>query len=125
MSLCSIAAIGAAAIVLVIPFGTGLLPVQAVAYAAFAFARDLMLALMLGGAMLLVAAAQRGSLNAILNAIYQTGGTLGGIASAGLYALRPDFTANASIAAGLFFASGLMLWRITHIEVLRAARAAG
>jgi hypothetical protein len=41
-----------------------------------------MMALMLGGAMLLVGAAQRGSLNTILNALYQTGAAVGGMASA-------------------------------------------
>jgi predicted MFS family arabinose efflux permease len=121
LGLCAVAAMGAATMVLIVPFGAGLLSFQAVAYGIFAFGRDLMLALMLGGAMLLVSAAQRGSLNAVLNAIYQTGATVGGMASAWLYALRPDFTANALIAGGLFVASGLMLWGITRIEVSRAA----
>lgn len=38
-----------------------------------------MLALMLGDAMALVPASQRGSLNATLNAVYQTGATVGGL----------------------------------------------
>jgi predicted MFS family arabinose efflux permease len=117
LGLCALAAVAAAAVVLAVPFGTGLLTFQAAAYGAFAFCRDLMLALMLGGAMLLVGAAQRGSLNALLNALYQSGAALGGMASAWLYALRADFTANAAIAGFLFAASGLMLWGITRIRL--------
>ena len=67
-------------------------------------------------AMLLVDAAQRGSLNAVLNAIYRTGATLGGMASAWLYARRPDFAANAAIACALLVTSGVMLWGITRIK---------
>jgi predicted MFS family arabinose efflux permease len=120
---CAIAAFGAAAIVLVVPFGVGSLVFQAISYAIFAFGRDLMLALMLGSAMLLVAAAQRGSLNASLNALYQTGGTVGGMASAWLYAFRPDYLANAGVACALFAVSGAMLWSVTRIPAaLRAAR---
>jgi hypothetical protein len=94
---------------------------QAIAYMAFAFGRDLMLALILGGAMLLVVAAQRGSLNAILNVIYQTGGSLGGMASAWLYALHPSFAANGLVAGCLFAAAGLMLWCITRLTTSRTA----
>jgi hypothetical protein len=114
--LSAIASICIAAIVLVIPLGAGSLTVQTVAYMAFAFGRDLMLALILGGAMLLVAAAQRGSLNAMLNAIYQTGGTVGGMASAWLYAWRPDYTANSAAACALFAACGAMLWSIARVN---------
>ncbi|MEA2741118.1 MAG: hypothetical protein QOH05_4425 [Acetobacteraceae bacterium] len=117
LSLCALAAGAAAMTVLIVPFGDGSLVFQAVAYGIFAFGRDLMLALMLGGAMLLVSAAQRGSLNAMLNAIYQTGATLGGLASAWLYGFRADFMANAIVAWGLFAASAFMLWSITRIRV--------
>jgi predicted MFS family arabinose efflux permease len=121
MALCAVAAIGIAAVVIVVPLGHGLLAFQAIAYMAFAFGRDLMLALILGGAMLLVVAAQRGSLNAILNVIYQTGGSLGGMASAWLYALHPSFAANGLVAGCLFAAAGLMLWCITHLTTSRTA----
>jgi predicted MFS family arabinose efflux permease len=116
LTLCAAASLGIAIIVLAIPFGTSLPLVQALAYGGFAFGRDLMLALMLGGAMLLVSAAQRGSLNAVLNALYQTGATLGGMASAWLYAFREDFIANAIVSSALFLAAALMLWRITRLE---------
>jgi predicted MFS family arabinose efflux permease len=116
LGLCAIAALGTAAIVLVIPLGTGLQAFQAMAYGVFAFGRDLMLALILGGAMLLVPAAQRGSLNAMLNAIYQTGATLGGLASAWLYGFRSDFSANTVVACGLFVASAFLLWAITRLK---------
>ncbi len=121
LTLCAIAAVGAAAIVFVVPFGAGWLVFQAVAYGIFAFGRDLMLALMLGGAMVLVSAAQRGSLNAMLNAIYQTGATVGGIASAWLYAFSPSFTANALAASLLFAVCGAMLWSITRLAVSATA----
>jgi len=114
LGLCALAAFATGAVVLAVPFGAGSRAVQALAYGGFAFGRDLMLALILGGAMQLVPAAQRGSLNAILNAIYQTGATMGGLASAFLYVLRPDFTANAVAAAILFVVSGASLWRITR-----------
>lgn len=116
LGLCATAAAGIAAVVLVVPFGMGQPLFQAGAYAAFAFGRDLMMALMLGGAMLLVGAAQRGSLNAILNALYQTGAAVGGMASAWLYAFRADFVANSVVAAALLALSGFMLWNITRIK---------
>jgi predicted MFS family arabinose efflux permease len=113
---CALAAIVAAAVVLAVPFGAGLLAFQGLAYGAFAFCRDLMLALILGGAMLLVGAAQRGSLNALMNVIYQTGASLAGIAGAWLYAFDRTFTVNAAVACALFAAAGLMLWSITRLE---------
>jgi predicted MFS family arabinose efflux permease len=115
LTLCAAASLGIAMIVLVVPFGAANPVFQALAYGAFAFGRDLMLALMLGGAMLLVSASQRGSLNAMLNALYQTGATVGGLASAWLYGLRADFTANALVSSIVFAASALMLWSITRI----------
>lgn len=121
MALCALAAIGIAVVVIMVPLGYGILVFQAVAYMAFAFGRDLMLALILGGAMLLVPAAQRGSLNAILNVIYQTGGSLGGMASAWLYASHPSFAANSLVAGCLFGAAGLMLWCITRLAAARSA----
>ncbi len=111
---CALAALATALVVALVPFGAGGRVFQALAYFGFAFGRDLMLALILGGAMLLVPAAQRGSLNAMMNAIYQTGATLGGLASAWLYAVRPDFAANAAAAALLFVLSGASLWRIAR-----------
>jgi len=114
--LCATASLGIALIVLAIPFGTALPVFQALAYGIFAFGRDLMLALMLGGAMLLVSASQRGSLNATLNAVYQTGATAGGLASAWLYGFRADFLANAVVSSAVFAASALMLWSITKIK---------
>jgi hypothetical protein len=115
LGLCALGALVAATVAFAVPFGAGLVAFQAVAYWAFAFCRDLMLALMLGGAMLLVGPAQRGSLNAVMNAIYQTGATFGGMASAWLYALSPDFMGNALVASGLFAAAGVMLWRIARM----------
>lgn len=110
--LCAAAAFATGLVVLAVPFGSGVPLLQAAAYAAFAFGRDLMLALILGSAMQLVPAAQRGSLNAILNAIYQTGATLGALASAWLYGADPGFLANALAAAFLFLVSGLALGHI-------------
>jgi predicted MFS family arabinose efflux permease len=116
LTICAIASLAIAVIVLAIPFGIELPVFQAVAYGVFAFGRDLMLALMLGGAMMFVAASQRGSLNAILNAVYQTGAAVGGLASAWLYGFRADFSANAVVASIVFVVSGLMLWKITRIK---------
>ncbi len=116
LTCCALAAFSAAVMVATIPYGVDALAFQAAAYGVFAFVRDLMLALLLGGAMLLVPAAKRGSLNAVLNAIYQTGATLGGLASAWLYAMRPDFTADAMLAGLLFASAGAMLWTIPRLR---------
>jgi len=116
LTACAAASLGIMIIALAIPFGTERPVFQTLAYGGFAFGRDLMLALILGSAMLLVPAGQRGSLNAMLNAVYQTGATMGGLASAWLYAFRDDFTANAVTASIIFAASALMLWKITRIR---------
>lgn len=116
LTLCAAASLGIMIITLAVPFGTERPVFQTLAYGGFAFGRDLMLALILGSAMLLVPARQSGSLNATLNAVYQTGATIGGLASAWLYAFRDDFTANAVAAAAIFAASALMLWSITRLR---------
>jgi predicted MFS family arabinose efflux permease len=114
LRICALAAFVTAAVVVVVPFAHGMVVTQALAYAGFAFGRDMMLALILGGAMLLVPAVQRGSLNALMNAIYQTGATAGGVASAWLYRFRVDFTANTTVAAALLVVSGASLWLISR-----------
>ncbi|MBN8900337.1 MAG: hypothetical protein J0H57_04820, partial [Rhodospirillales bacterium] len=68
LGLCAATAVVLAALATTVPLMGGYAPGQAALYVGFAFGRDLMLALMLGGAMLLVPAARRGSLNALLNA---------------------------------------------------------
>jgi predicted MFS family arabinose efflux permease len=120
LTLCAAASLAIAVIALAIPFGTALPVFQTLAYGIFAFGRDLMLALILGGAMLLVSASQRGSLNAMLNAVYQTGATVGGLAGAWLYGFRADFTANAVVSSVIFATSALMLWSITRLKEPRA-----
>jgi hypothetical protein len=72
-----------------------------------------MLALILGGAMMLVSAAQRGSLSAILNAIFQTGATVGGADSAWLYGASDTFAANAVTCCVLFAVSGMLLGSVS------------
>jgi predicted MFS family arabinose efflux permease len=109
---CSLAAFATFAVVLVTPLGAGVPLFQTLAYGGFAFGRDMMLALTLGGAMLLVPAAQRGSLNAFMNATYQTGATVGGICGAWLYGVAPNFSANAMAAGLLLLVSGMGLWRV-------------
>lgn len=111
LMLCAISALGIAMVVWVIPLASGMPVLQACAYAVFAFGRDLMLALILGDAMRLVAASARGSLNSSLNAIYQLGGSLGGMASAWLYGLRPDFSANVALSSMAFIVCAGLLWR--------------
>lgn len=53
-----------------------------------------------------------GSLNALLNATYQTGATAGASASAWLHGFRSDFVANTTAAGVLFVISGFNLWLI-------------
>jgi MFS transporter, DHA1 family, multidrug resistance protein len=107
---CAITAFVTAGLIAAVPFGRGVIGFQLATYVGFAFGRDVMLALILGGAMLLVPAAQRGSLNALMNATYQTGASLGGLAGAWLYELFPDFTGNAGVSALLLAISGATLW---------------
>jgi hypothetical protein len=73
-----------------------------------------MLALILGDAMRLVEASRRGSLNSSLNAVYQTGGALGGLASAWLYGLNAGFFANVCAASLAFVASAFLLYGISR-----------
>jgi hypothetical protein len=114
LGICALAAFATAVVVFVVPFGEGIPALQALAYGGFAFGRDMMLALILGGAMLLVKAAERGSLNAIMNAVYQTGASAGGLASAWLYGLSPSFIANTTISGALLLVSGFSLWPISR-----------
>jgi predicted MFS family arabinose efflux permease len=114
LGICALAAFATAAVVFVVPFGEGIPAFQALAYGGFAFGRDMMLALILGGAMLLVKAAERGSLNAIMNAVYQTGATAGGLASAWLYGLSSNFLANTTTSGVLLVVSGFSLWVISR-----------
>jgi len=114
LNLCAIAAVVIAIAVLTMPVAKGLAVYQAIAYGVFAFGRDVMLALILGDAMRFVSAAQRGSLNASLNAIYQTGGSIGGFASARLYGVSPSFIANTFVACMAFMAASTMLRHIAR-----------
>ncbi len=109
----ALAGFATAVVVLSVPFGRDNVAFQAIAYVGYAFGRDLMLALILGGAMSLVAPAQRGSLNSILNAVYQTGATIGVVISSMVYSVRPDFLANATLSAAVFVVSATSLWKIT------------
>ncbi|MFN4088038.1 MAG: MFS transporter [Alphaproteobacteria bacterium] len=112
LTLCAVAAAATAGAALLAPLaGEGLVG-QAAIYGGFAFGRDLMLALMLGGAMLLVAPTERASLNAVMNALFQLGAAAGGMASASLYAADSSYTATAAATALLLAAAALMLRRI-------------
>lgn len=111
---CALAAFATALVVATVPFGHDVMVLQGAGYLGFAFGRDLMLALILGGAMLLIPAAQRGSLNAVMNAIYQTGATVGALISAWVYGMQTNFTANAGVSALLFVVCGTSLWRVSR-----------
>jgi predicted MFS family arabinose efflux permease len=114
-ALAAMAALGLAAAVFVAPFCPGSVFAQAVVYGIFAFGRDLMLALILGGAMAIVPTSRRGSLNGMLNAVYQTGATAGGLAGAWLYAIGPDFLGNGAASATMFVASAAALGSVAMI----------
>lgn len=116
MILCAAGMTGMALVVSVVPLGMHSFVFQSVTYAFFAFGRDLLLALMLGEAITYVKGAQRGSLNAILNALYQTGTAVGGITSAWLYALYPDFSSNMFTACGLFIVTAVILFRTARVR---------
>ncbi|WP_339483511.1 MFS transporter [Pseudomonas sp. RL_5y_Pfl2_73] len=120
LTLCIVSSVGIAFILLIIPLGHGSPAIQTIAYTIFAFGRDLMLALILGDAMRMVAASHRGSLNAALNAAYQTGGTLGGLASAWLYSFRADFSANTVVASMVFLTSAFLLHSISKEKMAEA-----
>jgi predicted MFS family arabinose efflux permease len=113
LNLCAIAALVTAIVVFSVPLGHDRVVFQAAAYVSFAFGRDLLLALILGGSMLLIPASQRGSLNAVLNAIYQTGATAGALIGAWLYGMRSTFMLNASVSGCLFVICGFSIWLIS------------
>lgn len=117
LRLCAYSSIAIALVVQAIPWGEGHPVVQGAAYMAFAFGRDLMLALILGDAMRLVEASRRGSLNSSLNAVYQTGGTLGGLASAWLYGMNGGYFANVMAASLAFVASAVLLHGISRARL--------
>lgn len=117
LRLCAVASMAIAAAIQVIPWGEGSAFVQGATYMAFAFGRDLMLALILGDAMRLVEASRRGSLNSSLNAVYQTGGTLGGLLSAWLYGVSAGYFANVWVASLAFVASALLLQGISGVRL--------
>ncbi|MGE0718915.1 MAG: MFS transporter, partial [Alphaproteobacteria bacterium] len=116
LRLCAAVALATGGVLLTIPLGAGIQWYQAMAYAAFAFGRDLMLALLLGGALAMVPATQRGSLNAIMNALYQAGATLGTLASAWLYAVSPGYYANVIAAAALLLLCSGCTGRIGRVR---------
>lgn len=118
LRLCAWSSIAISLVVQVIPWGEGQPVVQGAIYMAFAFGRDLMLALILGDAMRLVEASRRGSLNSSLNAVYQTGGTLGGLLSAWLYALNAGYFANALAATLAFVVSAFLLHGVSRGRLL-------
>lgn len=114
LRLCAWASIAIAAVIQAMPWSDGYPLAQGAAYMAFAFGRDLMLALILGDAMRLVEASRRGSLNSSLNAVYQMGGTLGGLLSAWLYGLNTGYFANVISASLAFVASAVLLHAISR-----------
>lgn len=117
LRLCAFASLAIAIVIQATPWGAGHPVVQGAAYMAFAFGRDLMLALILGDAMRLVEASRRGSLNSSLNAVYQTGGALGGLASAWLYGLNAGYFANVWAASLAFVASAFLLHGISRARL--------
>lgn len=109
---CALVGWATACVVVAVPLGGESVVFQAVAYAGYAFGRDVMLALILGGAMALVAPGERGSLNAMMNVVYQCGATAGAMGSAVLYAARPDFVANAVVSGAVFVVAAWSVWGI-------------
>lgn len=109
LRLCVITSIGLALLIPTTPLTRDSSIAQALTYTLFAFGRDLMLALILSTAMQMVSSAKRGSLNAMLNVVYQTGATVGGIASAWLFSFNSDFFANSLTAAIIFIISAALL----------------
>jgi len=110
LELCAVAAFATGIATLVIPLITGGVALQTAGYGVFSFGRALMLSLIVSCAMGLVPAIERGSLNATLNAIFQTASAIGGVASAWFYKLYPDFVANSVASAALFAIAGILLW---------------
>jgi predicted MFS family arabinose efflux permease len=114
-AIAAIASLGLAFAVLIAPLCPGSASALTIVYGLFAFGRDLMLALMLGGAIAVIPASRRGSLNGMLNAVYQTGATAGGLVGAWLYATGPDFMGNGAASATMFVASAAALGSVALI----------
>jgi predicted MFS family arabinose efflux permease len=70
----------------------------------------------ISSAMLLVEAARRGSLNGLLNAIFQSGAALGGISGAWAYSREQTFHLNAEVSIAFLLAAAISLYTASKVR---------
>jgi len=109
MLLCSVLATASALIMLAVPTAPTSFTAQIVSYGVFSFGRAMLLPVFVAATMLLVAAHERGSLNGMINAIFQSASAVGAFISGWLYHLVPSFAANGAVAMLLFLGAAIAL----------------
>jgi len=99
-----------------IPDAGDVLGVQMVCYAAFAFLRSMFFVIFISVAMQLVEATRRGSLNGLLNAIFQSGAALGGICGAWAYSRDETFHLNVEICIALLVGTAISVYKASKVS---------
>ena len=82
-------------------------------YSAFSIFRSALVPSLISGAMAMVSSNQRGSMNGLLNAIFQCGAGFGGILSTLLYSIDNTFFLNAAVSSILLAIAALLFFRST------------
>ena len=116
LMLCVIFVVLTVGALLPIPGAGNLLSIQMACYAAFALFRSMFFVIFISSAMLSVEATRRGSLNGLLNAIFQSGAALGGICGAWAYSRQATFHLNAEVAIALLVGTAISLYKAAKVS---------
>jgi predicted MFS family arabinose efflux permease len=111
LMLCVLLVVLTVGAILLIPGAGSMLGVQMVCYAAFALFRSMFFVIFISVAMPLVEATRRGSLNGLLNAIFQSGAALGGIFGAWAYSQEETFYLNTEVSIALLVGAAILLYK--------------
>jgi predicted MFS family arabinose efflux permease len=117
LMLCVVLAVLTVGAILVTPRAGNVLGIQMACYAAFALFRSMFFVTFLSVAMPSVEATRRGSLNGLLNAIFQSGAALGGICGAWAYSLEETFHLNAAVSIALLIATTISLYKASKVSL--------
>jgi predicted MFS family arabinose efflux permease len=102
--------------VLPIPSAGNVLSVQMACYAAFTLLRSMFFVIFISSAMPMVEATRRGSLNGLLNAIFQSGAALGGICGAWAYSREETFHLNAEVSVAFLLGAAILLYKASKVS---------
>jgi MFS transporter, DHA1 family, multidrug resistance protein len=78
--------------------------------------RSMFFVIFISSAMLSVEATRRGSLNGLLNAIFQSGAALGGICGAWAYSRQETFHLNSEVSIALLVATAISLYKASKVS---------